>query len=94
MWRTSKEIALKQITIPEQKVQDYWIEFTPVERYFYEREHDVRYSDFMRKLKSFDPDMPLRALDKREFKEVRIEISFINKCYLCDHFRFGALFSP
>lgn len=70
MWRTCKIDVLDQISIPNLKTETHWLEFTEIEKYFYNCEYDIRYCDFLRKLKNYNQEMPLKALDNKSFKEV------------------------
>lgn len=60
-----------QIDIPQQTVQEYFIEFSAVEKHYYKCEHEMCCSDFLAKLKDFDCDLALAALNKSNLKKVR-----------------------
>lgn len=60
-----------QINIPKQNVVEYWSEFTPVERYFYNREYELSTSEFSEKVRRYNENTPLKLLNKSTFKEVR-----------------------
>lgn len=66
MWRSSKTDVIDQINIPAQTIIEHWLEFSPVERYFYKREHDLCADDFLTKLQKFATlDITLKSLDRK-----------------------------
>lgn len=70
LWRTPKKDVLHQINIPAQTVKEHWIEFSDIEKYFYSREHEFSSKEFLRRLKNFDLNTPLKELDKSTFKQL------------------------
>ncbi|XP_017783304.1 PREDICTED: E3 ubiquitin-protein ligase SHPRH [Nicrophorus vespilloides] len=70
LWRTQKEDVLDQINIPEQKTITHMLEFSDVERYFYDREHEMSSAEFLKKLANYDLQLPLKSLQKHELKKL------------------------
>ncbi|XP_051880385.1 E3 ubiquitin-protein ligase SHPRH [Pristis pectinata] len=66
MWRTAKKDVLNQIKIPPQTEEVHWLEFSPVERHFYHRQHEICSQDALQKLRMiFDWSIKLSRLDRR-----------------------------
>ncbi|XP_032877734.1 E3 ubiquitin-protein ligase SHPRH isoform X2 [Amblyraja radiata] len=66
MWRTAKKDVLDQIQIPPQTEEVNWLEFSPVERHFYHRQHEICSQDALQKLRTiFDWSIKLSRLDRR-----------------------------
>ncbi|XP_072912668.1 E3 ubiquitin-protein ligase SHPRH isoform X2 [Hemitrygon akajei] len=66
MWRTAKKDVLDQIKIPPQTEEVHWLEFSPVERHFYHRQHEICSQDALQKLRMiFDWSIKLSQLDRR-----------------------------
>ncbi|NXA37714.1 SHPRH ligase, partial [Eudromia elegans] len=66
MWRSAKEDVIDQIQIPPQTENVHWLHFSPVERHFYHRQHDVCCQDALAKLRKIsDWTLKLSSLDRR-----------------------------
>ncbi|XP_043924742.1 E3 ubiquitin-protein ligase SHPRH [Protopterus annectens] len=66
MWRSAKKDVLDQIQIPPQTEEVHWLHFSPVERHFYQRQHDVCSQDALVKLRKIsDWSLKLSSLDRR-----------------------------
>ncbi|XP_069462819.1 E3 ubiquitin-protein ligase SHPRH [Ambystoma mexicanum] len=66
MWRSAKKDVLDQIQIPPQTEDVHWLHFSPVERHFYHRQHEVCCQDALLKLRKIsDWTIKLGSLDRR-----------------------------
>eukprot|EP00062_Callorhinchus_milii_P009757 gi/632953895/ref/XP_007892672.1/ PREDICTED: E3 ubiquitin-protein ligase SHPRH [Callorhinchus milii] len=66
MWRTAKKDVLDQIQIPPQTEEVHWLQFSPVERHFYHRQHEFCSQDALQKLRKIsDWSIKLSILDRR-----------------------------
>ncbi|KFQ22507.1 E3 ubiquitin-protein ligase SHPRH, partial [Mesitornis unicolor] len=66
MWRSAKKDVLDQIQIPPQTENVHWLHFSPVERHFYHRQHEVCCQDALAKLRKIsDWTLKLSSLDRR-----------------------------
>ncbi|XP_078069477.1 E3 ubiquitin-protein ligase SHPRH isoform X2 [Mustelus asterias] len=66
MWRTAKKDVLDQIQIPPQTEEVHWLQFSPVERHFYHRQHEICSQDALQKLRKIsDWSIKLSSLDRR-----------------------------
>ncbi|XP_039202788.1 E3 ubiquitin-protein ligase SHPRH isoform X2 [Crotalus tigris] len=66
MWRSAKKDVIDQIQIPPQTEDIHWLHFSPVERHFYHRQHEVCCQDALVKLrKILDWSLKLSSLDRR-----------------------------
>ncbi|XP_009080293.1 PREDICTED: LOW QUALITY PROTEIN: E3 ubiquitin-protein ligase SHPRH-like, partial [Acanthisitta chloris] len=66
MWRSAKKDVIDQIQIPPQTENIHWLHFSPVERHFYHRQHDVCCQDALAKLRKIsDWTLKLSSLDRR-----------------------------
>ncbi|XP_069091339.1 E3 ubiquitin-protein ligase SHPRH [Pleurodeles waltl] len=66
MWRSAKKDVLDQIQIPPQTEDVHWLHFSPVERHFYHRQHEVCCQDALLKLRKIsDWTLKLGSLDRR-----------------------------
>ncbi|XP_053147143.1 E3 ubiquitin-protein ligase SHPRH isoform X2 [Hemicordylus capensis] len=66
MWRSAKKDVLDQIQIPPQTEDVHWLHFSPVERHFYHRQHEVCCQDALAKLRKIsDWSLKLSSLDRR-----------------------------
>ncbi|XP_041043596.1 E3 ubiquitin-protein ligase SHPRH isoform X2 [Carcharodon carcharias] len=66
MWRTAKKDVLDQIQIPPQTEEVHWLRFSPVERHFYHRQHEICSQDALQKLRKIsDWSIKLSSLDRR-----------------------------
>ncbi|XP_069742136.1 E3 ubiquitin-protein ligase SHPRH isoform X2 [Narcine bancroftii] len=66
MWRTAKKDVLDQIQIPPQSEEVHWLQFSPVEKHFYHRQHEICSQDALQKLRMiFDWSIKLSRLDRR-----------------------------
>ncbi|XP_026522056.1 E3 ubiquitin-protein ligase SHPRH [Notechis scutatus] len=66
MWRSAKKDVIDQIQIPPQTEDTHWLHFSPVERHFYHRQHEVCCQDALVKLrKILDWSLKLSSLDRR-----------------------------
>ncbi|XP_060708212.1 E3 ubiquitin-protein ligase SHPRH [Hemiscyllium ocellatum] len=71
MWRTAKKDVLDQIQIPPQTEEVHWLRFSPVERHFYHRQHEICSQDALQKLrKIFDWNTKLSSLDRRTVSSI------------------------
>ncbi|KAM9241105.1 E3 ubiquitin-protein ligase SHPRH [Leptosomus discolor] len=66
MWRSAKKDVIDQIQIPPQTEDVHWLHFSPVERHFYHRQHEVCCQDALAKLRKIsDWTLKLSSLDRR-----------------------------
>ncbi|NWV40480.1 SHPRH ligase, partial [Grantiella picta] len=66
MWRSAKKDVIDQIQIPPQTENIHWLQFSPVERHFYHRQHEVCCQDALAKLRKIsDWTLKLSSLDRR-----------------------------
>ncbi|XP_074944105.1 E3 ubiquitin-protein ligase SHPRH isoform X1 [Phalacrocorax aristotelis] len=66
MWRSAKKDVIDQIQIPPQTENVHWLNFSPVERHFYHRQHEVCCQDALAKLRKIsDWTLKLSSLDRR-----------------------------
>ncbi|NXG22355.1 SHPRH ligase, partial [Grallaria varia] len=66
MWRSAKKDVIDQIQIPPQTEDIHWLHFSPVERHFYHRQHEVCCQDALAKLRKIsDWTLKLSSLDRR-----------------------------
>ncbi|XP_075604583.1 E3 ubiquitin-protein ligase SHPRH isoform X1 [Balearica regulorum gibbericeps] len=66
MWRSAKKDVIDQIQIPPQTENVHWLHFSPVERHFYHRQHEVCCQDALAKLRKIsDWTLKLSSLDRR-----------------------------
>ncbi|NXI24539.1 SHPRH ligase, partial [Sterrhoptilus dennistouni] len=66
MWRSAKKDVIDQIQIPPQTENIHWLNFSPVERHFYHRQHEVCCQDALAKLRKIsDWTLKLSSLDRR-----------------------------
>ncbi|XP_062980647.1 E3 ubiquitin-protein ligase SHPRH isoform X2 [Elgaria multicarinata webbii] len=66
MWRSAKKDVIDQIQIPAQTEEIHWLHFSPVERHFYHRQHEVCCQDALAKLRKIsDWSLKLSSLDRR-----------------------------
>ncbi|XP_066471535.1 E3 ubiquitin-protein ligase SHPRH isoform X1 [Tiliqua scincoides] len=66
MWRSAKKDVIDQIQIPPQTEEIHWLHFSPVERHFYHRQHEVCCQDALAKLRKIsDWSLKLSSLDRR-----------------------------
>ncbi|XP_034964701.1 E3 ubiquitin-protein ligase SHPRH isoform X4 [Zootoca vivipara] len=66
MWRSAKKDVIDQIQIPAQTEDTHWLYFSPVERHFYHRQHEVCCQDALAKLRKIsDWSLKLSSLDRR-----------------------------
>ncbi|KAL1506154.1 hypothetical protein ABEB36_005568 [Hypothenemus hampei] len=70
LWRTSKQSVIDQINIPQQTHEVHFIEFSAIEKFFYNREHELCCKRFLQIVTKFEPNMPLEKLDKRDLKNL------------------------
>lgn len=47
------------------------LEFSAVEKFFYNREHEVCSQNFLQTAARFEEDMALQKMDKKELKQVK-----------------------
>nr|XP_056708771.1 E3 ubiquitin-protein ligase SHPRH [Euleptes europaea] len=66
MWRSAKKDVIDQIQIPAQTEDTHWLHFSPVERHFYHRQHEVCCQDALAKFRKIsDWSLKLSSLDRR-----------------------------
>ncbi|XP_036103765.1 E3 ubiquitin-protein ligase SHPRH isoform X6 [Molossus molossus] len=66
LWRSAKKDVIDQIQIPPQTEETHWLHFSPVERHFYHRQHEVCCQDAVVKLRKIsDWALKLSSLDRR-----------------------------
>ncbi|XP_072265386.1 E3 ubiquitin-protein ligase SHPRH isoform X2 [Pyxicephalus adspersus] len=71
MWRSAKKDVIDQIQIPEQTEDIHWLHFSPVERHFYHRQHEVCCQDALAKLRKIsDWSLKLSSLDRRTVSSI------------------------
>ncbi|XP_066137838.1 E3 ubiquitin-protein ligase SHPRH isoform X1 [Euwallacea fornicatus] len=70
LWRTSKNSVLNQINIPPQSTEMHVLEFSAVEKFFYQREHEICANDFLVNANKYDPDTFLDKMNKKDFKNL------------------------
>ncbi|KAK4881219.1 hypothetical protein RN001_004538 [Aquatica leii] len=83
MWRSAKDDVISQINIPKQTVKEYTIEFSAVERYYYQREHELCTNFFLDKVKGYETDVALSSIDKRNLKKLMDPLLTIRQA--CNH---------
>ncbi|MEE6475060.1 hypothetical protein FKM82_010603 [Ascaphus truei] len=71
MWRSAKKDVIDQIQIPPQTADVHWLHFSPVERHFYHRQHEVCCQDALAKLRKItDWSLKLSSLDRRTVSSI------------------------
>uniref|UniRef100_A0A8C5QTF6 E3 ubiquitin-protein ligase SHPRH n=1 Tax=Leptobrachium leishanense TaxID=445787 RepID=A0A8C5QTF6_9ANUR len=71
MWRSAKKDVIDQIQIPPQTEKVHWLHFSPVERHFYHRQHEVCCQDALVKLRKIsDWSLKLSTLDRRTVSSI------------------------
>ncbi|XP_075059698.1 E3 ubiquitin-protein ligase SHPRH [Mixophyes fleayi] len=71
MWRSAKKDVIDQIQIPAQTEDIHWLHFSPVERHFYHRQHEVCCQDALAKLRKIsDWSLKLSSLDRRTVSSI------------------------
>eukprot|EP00079_Xenopus_tropicalis_P035704 XP_017949475.1 PREDICTED: E3 ubiquitin-protein ligase SHPRH [Xenopus tropicalis] len=71
MWRSAKKDVLDQIQIPPQTEDVHWLHFSPVERHFYHRQHEVCCQDALAKFRKItDWALKLSSLDRRTVSSI------------------------
>ncbi|XP_053568464.1 E3 ubiquitin-protein ligase SHPRH [Bombina bombina] len=71
MWRSAKKDVIDQIQIPPQTEEVHWLHFSPVERHFYHRQHEVCCQDALAKLRKIsDWSLKLSSLDRRTVSSI------------------------
>ncbi|XP_054830788.1 E3 ubiquitin-protein ligase SHPRH isoform X4 [Eublepharis macularius] len=71
MWRSAKKDVIDQIQIPAQTEDTHWLHFSPVERHFYHRQHEVCCQDALAKFRKIsDWSLKLSSLDRRTVASV------------------------
>ncbi|XP_076782966.1 E3 ubiquitin-protein ligase SHPRH isoform X1 [Arvicanthis niloticus] len=71
MWRSAKKDVIDQIQIPPQTEEMHWLHFSPVERHFYHRQHEVCCQDAVVKLRKIsDWALKLSSLDRRTVSSI------------------------
>ncbi|XP_063773959.1 E3 ubiquitin-protein ligase SHPRH isoform X2 [Pseudophryne corroboree] len=71
MWRSAKKDVIDQIQIPAQTEDTHWLHFSPVERHFYHRQHEVCCQDALAKLRKIsDWSLKLSSLDRRTVSSI------------------------
>lgn len=71
LWRSAKKDVIDQIQIPEQTEDVHWLHFSPVERHFYHRQHEVCCQDALAKLRKIsDWSLKLSSLDRRTVSSI------------------------
>uniref|UniRef100_A0A8C3TAX1 E3 ubiquitin-protein ligase SHPRH n=1 Tax=Chelydra serpentina TaxID=8475 RepID=A0A8C3TAX1_CHESE len=71
MWRSAKKDVIDQIQIPPQTEDVHWLHFSPVERHFYHRQHEVCCQDALAKLRKIsDWTLKLSSLDRRTVSSI------------------------
>jgi len=64
MWRTVKKNVLSQLGIPDQTDETHWLQFSPVEEYFYRKQHIDSAKEAVTRLEKFDPNIKISSLDR------------------------------
>ncbi|ENN71679.1 hypothetical protein YQE_11603, partial [Dendroctonus ponderosae] len=70
LWRTSKSAVLNQINIPEQSEKLHMLEFSAVEKFFYNREHEVCSRNFLQIASKFEEDITLQKMNRKHLKQL------------------------
>ncbi|KAM8789010.1 E3 ubiquitin-protein ligase SHPRH isoform 1-T1 [Rhynchonycteris naso] len=71
LWRSAKKDVIDQIQIPPQTEETHWLHFSPVERHFYHRQHEVCCQDVVVKLRKIpDWSLKLSSLDRRTVNSI------------------------
>ncbi|KAF7281635.1 hypothetical protein GWI33_004494 [Rhynchophorus ferrugineus] len=70
LWRTGKKSVLDQINIPQQTHEIHLLEFSAVEKFFYNREHEICARDFLYISQKFNSDCLLEKMDKKDLKNL------------------------
>ncbi|GLV41293.1 uncharacterized protein CBL_04817 [Carabus blaptoides fortunei] len=65
LWRSAKVNVIEQINIPPQTIEEHWLEFSAVEKFFYRREHELCANNFLNKLNKLNSlDVTLKSVDR------------------------------
>ncbi|KAM4771429.1 E3 ubiquitin-protein ligase SHPRH [Rhinophrynus dorsalis] len=71
LWRSAKKDVIDQIQIPPQTEDVHWLHFSPVERHFYHRQHEVCCQDALAKLRKItDWSLKLSSLERRTVSSI------------------------
>ncbi|XP_063954546.1 E3 ubiquitin-protein ligase SHPRH-like isoform X2 [Lytechinus pictus] len=71
-WRSAKKDVLDQIALPPQREEIHWLDFSPVEKYFYKTKHEecsVHFT-FNSDKASIGPETKLSTLDRRSLQSL------------------------
>ncbi|KAK9884497.1 hypothetical protein WA026_007338 [Henosepilachna vigintioctopunctata] len=83
MWRSSKAEVIDQIDIPIQVSKEHALEFSAVEKFFYNKEHELSSQAFLSSLKNLDTNIPLAKLDKSSLKKIMLPLFALRQ--VCTH---------
>ncbi|GBM04758.1 E3 ubiquitin-protein ligase SHPRH [Araneus ventricosus] len=86
LWRTPKNFVLHQMGIPQQEVLVHKIQFSQIEKVFYESIHVRCVRDFMENIRKYDcEDLNLRNMDKHVLSKILLPMKKLQKA--CCHFQ-------
>ncbi|XP_030850067.1 E3 ubiquitin-protein ligase SHPRH [Strongylocentrotus purpuratus] len=71
-WRSAKRDVIDQIALPPQREEIHWLDFSPVETYFYKRKHEecsINFTSNSRKT-SVLPETKLSTLDRQSLQSL------------------------
>uniref|UniRef100_A0A1Y1LAC0 RING-type domain-containing protein n=3 Tax=Photinus pyralis TaxID=7054 RepID=A0A1Y1LAC0_PHOPY len=83
MWRSAKYDVVGQINIPKQTLNEYIIEFSAVEKFYYRREHELCTNQFLDKLKNYSGEVLLSSLDRSSIRKIMAPLLSIRQA--CNH---------
>ncbi|KAF8784736.1 E3 ubiquitin-protein ligase SHPRH like protein [Argiope bruennichi] len=86
LWRTPKNFVLHQMGIPQQEFLVHKIEFSQIEKVFYESIRSRCIKDFMENIRKYDcEDLNLRNMDKHVLSKILLPLKKLQKA--CCHFQ-------
>ncbi|XP_044756394.1 E3 ubiquitin-protein ligase SHPRH [Coccinella septempunctata] len=83
MWRSTKAEVIDQIGIPKQVVKEHFLEFSAVEKFFYNKEHELCSIAFLATLKNINTNIPLVKLDRSLLKKIMVPLLSLRQ--VCTH---------
>ncbi|XP_060526176.1 E3 ubiquitin-protein ligase SHPRH isoform X2 [Cylas formicarius] len=70
LWRTSKRSVWDQMNIPHQTYELHALEFSAVEKFFYNSEHELSAKTFLNIAGRFNPDLLLDKMDRQDMNNL------------------------
>lgn len=85
-WRTTMQQVLDQIGVPGIEEVLHKLEFSAIERVFYEKQHSFCHKDFMKKIDKFDSlNIKLSTIDKDILSRAMLPLKKLQ--FICCHFQ-------